>query len=237
VTRRLEVVLPTSAPFAGRGGRPIRLLAVSDEPDEALDDGRNRAELGPIDGVLGCGDLEADYLAFLGDAFGVPLLGIRGNHDRGSAWEAASRHAPAVLGSGELGSIEGLTVGGLGWPGRATGSAVHDELGAGADSLRLGRRWLARRLRRAHVPTVIVSHAPPRGLGDRASDDFHRGFRAYRWLLELVRPSLWVHGHVTPASVTDLIVRHGPTTVVNATGSILIELRPPREPASDRRRP
>ena len=29
----------------------------------------------------------------------------------------------------------------------------------------------------------------------------HRGFRAYRWLLERTRPVLWLHGHTPLASV------------------------------------
>ena len=37
---------------------PIRLLAASDEPDPALDHRINREQLGHIDAIIGCGDLE-----------------------------------------------------------------------------------------------------------------------------------------------------------------------------------
>jgi Icc-related predicted phosphoesterase len=227
MTRRHDLALASPASFVGRSDRPFRLLAVSDEPDSTLDDARNREELGRLDGILGCGDLEPDYLAFLADAFSVPVIAVRGNHDRGAAWDATSRHAPAALVSGEIVSIGGLCVAGLGWPGPVRGAARHDEAGAWVDVLRLGRHWLDRRIRGRPTPSIVVSHAPPRGLGDRASDEYHRGFGAYRRLLDLARPPLWVHGHVMPAAVTELIVCHRETTIVNATGSILIELRPP----------
>jgi len=64
--RRLS--LPAWAPAA----QSVRLLAVSDEPERALDFDRNRTDLGRVDAILGCGDLEPDYLNFLADAFKAP---------------------------------------------------------------------------------------------------------------------------------------------------------------------
>ena len=50
---------------------------------------RTATGAGPIDLVLGAGDLEPSYLGFLADAFGVPLLYVRGNHDVGVNWADA----------------------------------------------------------------------------------------------------------------------------------------------------
>ena len=86
MTRRLIVEWPDPRPFASRAGAPIRFLAASDEPDPTLDHAINREQLGHIDAVIGCGDLEPDYLGFLGDAFHAPITYVRGNHDRGGAW-------------------------------------------------------------------------------------------------------------------------------------------------------
>jgi predicted phosphodiesterase len=91
MTRRLTVVWPDQRPFESRNGAPIRLLAVSDAIDPALDHRTNREAIGPLDVILGCGDLEPGYLGFLGDAFGVRVLYVRGNHDRGGEWSAAAR--------------------------------------------------------------------------------------------------------------------------------------------------
>ena len=81
------------------------------------------------------------------------------------------------------------------------------------------------------APFLVISHAPPLGAGD-AADPYHRGFRAYRWLLEHARPVLWLHGHSPLASVPWLVTR-GSTTLVNVTGAVLIELVPPPHRAGD----
>jgi hypothetical protein len=67
----------------------------------------------------------------------------------------------------------------------------------------------------------------PEGAGDVTTDAYHRGFRAYRWLLDRTRPPLWLHGHTTTALVPELLVSAGSTTVVNVTGAVLVELLPP----------
>src|SRR5690349_24946491 len=82
---------------SANGHAAVRLLAVSDEPERAFDFERNRAEIGRIDAVLGCGDLEPDYLDFLAEAFHVPLLYVRGNHDRGVNWKATGEALPETL--------------------------------------------------------------------------------------------------------------------------------------------
>jgi uncharacterized protein len=231
MTRRLSVVWPDPGVFAGRDGAPIRFLAVSDEVDPALEHEVNRAALGQLDGIVGCGDLEPAYLGFLADAFHVPVAYVRGNHDRGGRWRATAPNAPRPLPSGRLAEIGGVTIAPFEWPGLGSDQvALRDERGAWWDVLRAGRQLLVRRLRRGSRPVLCVSHAPPRGVGDAASDPYHLGYAAYRWLLDRLRPPLWLHGHVTPASVRDWRDACGPTTVANVTGSVIVELVPP--PAS-----
>ncbi len=114
MTDRLRLPWPDPAAFAGRDGRPIRLLAVSDEVDPALEQAATRRALGPIDLVLGAGDLEPSYLGFLADAFGVPLLYVRGNHDVGGAWDDAEReHVPEALADGRVHEEQGLRAAGV----------------------------------------------------------------------------------------------------------------------------
>ena len=228
MTRRLSMVWPDARPFKDRDGAPIRLLAVSDEVDPTLEHEVNRAAIGRIDGVVGCGDLEPPYLGFLGDAFHVPVAYIRGNHDRGGHWRDTVSDAPRPLRSGRLTEICGLTVAPFEWPGvGSTRAALRDERGAWFDVLRAARGLLARRLRGPAGPVLVLSHAPPRGVGDSTADPYHLGYAAYRWLLDRVRPPLWLHGHVTPASVRDWRDACGPTTVANVTGAVLVELTPP----------
>jgi hypothetical protein len=209
MTRRLTVAWPDRHPFDVRDGAPIRLLAVSDDPDPALDHAVNREAIGRVDAVVGCGDLEPDYLCFLADAFGVPVAYVRGNHG-------------------------GITVVPLEWPGiDGRRAAMRDERGAWWDVLRAERGLLGRRLKGRSRPVMVLSHAPPRGVGDVAADPYHVGYAGYRWLLDRHRPPVWLHGHTTPASVVGWRESHGPSTVANVTGSILVELVPPAGPGAD----
>jgi len=211
VIRRLNLAWPVLV------DRPVRLLAVSDEAERALDFEVNRAALGRIDGILGCGDLEPAYLAFLADAFHAPLLYVRGNHDRGANWSASRQDLPQALGRG-IDELAGLPVAGLSWPGDSRGQAVRDEGAAWRQALGI---WF--RLRGAR-PLIVLSHVPPRGLGDVPQDDYHRGFAAYRWLCRRLRPRLWLHGHTAPAATSDWRVQWADTTLANVTGAVLVEI-------------
>jgi hypothetical protein len=232
MTRRLTVTWPDRRPFEGRGGAPIRLLAVSDDVDRALEYEVNRAALGHIDAVVGCGDLEPSYLGFLADAFNTKIAFVRGNHDRGGHWVESSAYAPDPLSSGHLVDIDGITIAPFEWPGQRRNPAVRDEGRAWRDVLRLeGTLLLRRMIGRGSRPILVISHAPPRGVGD-STDPYHLGYAAYRWLLDRHHPPVWLHGHTTPASVPHWRVVAGSSTVCNVTGSIIVELVPPDAPSA-----
>ena len=228
MTRALTVTWPDARPFARRDGAPIRLLAVSDEVDPALEHAVNRDALGRIDAIVGCGDLDPSYLGFLADAFRVPVAYVRGNHDRGANWAAMSRNAPQPLASGRLVDVDGITVAAFEWPGLQEQQARRDESRAWLDVFRVSWALGFRRLRGRRSPVLVISHAPPRGVGDRASDPYHVGYGAYRWLLDRIHPPLWLHGHTTRASVPDWRATLGTSVVANVTGSVLVELIPPK---------
>lgn len=221
MTRRLSIAWPDRRPFRARDGRPIRILAASDEPDRSLDDVRNRDGLGPIDLVAGCGDLEPHSLAFLGDAFSAPIVYVRGNHDRGGPWPHP-RDVPEASSGLDLRSLPGIPLLALPWPGRDRAPARHDELSAWWQALAHARL----RLLGGPAPLIVLSHAPPEGANDTPRDPYHRGFAAYRFVLERLRPPLWLHGHASLAAAT-WCSEHGPTTLANVTGSVLVELFPP----------
>jgi hypothetical protein len=230
MTDRMRITWPDPRPFAARDGRPIRLLAVSDEVDASLNSARTREALGPIDLVVGCGDLEPDHLAFLADAFGVPLAYVRGNHDVGRAWGAGEHLIPEPLADGRIHEEDGLRL--LAFSG-APEYSIHGRPGTEqqfsgfAMWRRVVRAWPAAA---GSAPLLIVTHAAPRGLND-APDQAHRGFTAFRWLLERLRPPLWLHGHtaLVRRGIDARCLRHGGTLLVNVTGATLVELLPPAE--------
>jgi len=227
VTRRLTVVWPDRQPFANRNGEPIRLLAVSDSVDPALEHAVNREAIGHLDAIVGCGDLEPAYLGFLGDAFGVPVAYVRGNHDRGGHWSETAGKAPQHLNSGHLVEVGGVTVAPFEWPGLRPDRAMRDEWTAWRDVLRAWAGVFGRRLVGRRSPVLVVSHAPPRGVGDHAANRYHLGYAAYRWLLERLSPPLWLHGHVNPATIANWQEHHGSSVVANVTGSVVVELVAP----------
>jgi hypothetical protein len=222
MTRRVSLVWPDPRPFRGRKGRPIRILAASDERDTALDFAGNREGLGRVDLVVGCGDLAPEQLSFLGDAFSAPFLYVRGNHDHGGPWPALDKLPVAALGVDER-TLPGVSLLALPWPVATRGVARRDEGAAWRQVLRTVGRHLVLPSRR---PWLVVSHAPPRDAGDTPDDPYHVGFAAYRAVLDRLRPRLWLHGHTTRASQATPIVEHGRTTLINVTGSVLVELRP-----------
>jgi hypothetical protein len=226
--RRLSVQWPDGRPFADHPLDPIRFLAVSDMPDPALEHAINREALGPVEGVIGCGDLAPSWLTFLGDAFLAPVVYVRGNHDHGGAWADRSVKVSGWLAGGQTERLAGIVVGGLEWPGIDEAGNRRRPWLAWRQALTLARHALISRLRGRAEPMLIISHVPPLGLGDAATDAYHVGFSAYRWLLDRLQPPLWLHGHTTTASVGSLVCQANGTQVVNVTGAVLVELLPPR---------
>jgi uncharacterized protein len=221
MTRSFTLRWPDPRPFEGRGGAPIRLLAVSDVVDSAFADARNRRALQPVDLLLGCGDIDSAELAFLADGFDAPLLHVFGNHDDPARW-AEVGSCPSPIKSATVQRAAGLSIAGLPWPGASGRYATRSEISAWRQSIAVA----ARRAGKAG-PLLIISHAPPLGAGDIADGTYHLGFPAYRWLLERLRPCLWLHGHTPLAATRDWRLEIGATAVVNVSGSVLIELRAP----------
>jgi hypothetical protein len=224
VTDRLRVRWPERRPFVARGGRPIRILAVSDEPEPALDERANREGLGEIDLVVGAGDLEPEYLGFVADAFHAPLRYVRGNHDVGAAWAHTERELlPEPMPDGRVIEEDGLRIVGF------SGSPRYNERGMQRSALDMWMRVVSAwpGLRGAG-PVLVVTHAPPRDVND--DDDLaHRGFTAFRWLAARVRPPLWLHGHtaLVRRGIDDRMARYAGTVFYNCTGATLIELVAP----------
>jgi hypothetical protein len=224
MTERLSVRWPDPKPFASAGGRPIRILAVSDEPDLSMDSAVTRERIGPVDLVIGAGDLEPDYLGFVADAFHAPLRYIRGNHDVGPAWSHTRRALlPEPMRDGKVVEELGLSLVGF------SGSPIYNERNMQVSSLGMWARvvgaWGAAQRAR---PVIVVTHAPPRDIND--DDDLpHRGFTAFRWLADRLEPPLWLHGHtaLVRRGIDDRTTLRNGTLFYNCTGATLIELLPP----------
>ncbi len=80
-------------------------------------------------------------------------------------------------------------------------------------------------LRGGHRVDVLLTHAPPRGVGD-GTDAAHQGFPAVNALAARLRPAVLLHGHVDPDPSGRRDHRLGGTIVRNATGWQLFDLEP-----------
>jgi len=222
MTRRLAIEWPDPHLFRRRDGAPMRILAISDVLESTLTDKRNRERLQPLDMILGCGDLDFDDLGYVTDAFDAPLVYVRGNHDVGHVWHESSGACPQPFGSPFLVHRDGLSIGGLEWPGLHSRSAGRSEMGAWRHAISLAAH------RVGHTdPLIVLSHVPPAGTGDVPSDPYHRGFEGYAWALRHLRPRLWLHGHTPLAAAKAWHLTVGQTDVLNVTGAVLIELFAP----------
>jgi Icc-related predicted phosphoesterase len=86
--------------------------------------------------------------------------------------------------------------------------------------LRGAARW---RRRDGRGVDVLLTHAPPRGLGD-GEDAAHRGFTALHGLVGALAPAVLLHGHVDPYGARAGPGLLGGTTVYNVTGWHLLDI-------------
>ena len=217
-----------------------RILAVADEVDESLG-GEALAQLRP-DLVLSAGDLPFDYLEYLVTVLNVPLLYVPGNHDptprvrrQELAWPPSislkdARDPVGPLGctsvDGRIEDVGGIRVAGLGGSLRyRDGPNQYTQKEMRRRARRLRRRAAARGLRGRRGIDVLLTHAPPLGVGDQ-DDPAHRGFEALLELVERLSPKLLVHGHIHPYGEARPDRRLGTTTVVNAVPFRLLEVEP-----------
>jgi Icc-related predicted phosphoesterase len=133
---------------------------------------------------------------------------------------------------GRVVDVAGLRVAGLGGSRRyRPGPNQYTE----RQQARRARRLVARaRRKRPRGPVdLVITHAPPAGVGDDRADPVHQGFEAFRYLISALQPGLFVHGHVAPAGGS-IEHRVGPTRVVNVFDHQVLDLDCPTAPTAGR---
>lgn len=212
----------------------VRVLAIADEEAPTLSPAR-LSEMS-VDLVLGAGDLPWDYLEYVAEATDAQLAFVPGNHDReipsgrrtrAGLWLRDGRPCPEPrpLGGVNLDEavveILGLRIAGLGGCVRyRPGPHQHDQ----REFDRRARR-LARRARRLGGIDVLLTHAPPYGLGD-GEDAPHQGIRALHGLIEQLQPAWLLHGHVHPHGEPRPDRRSGETSIANVIPYRVLDIEP-----------
>lgn len=166
----------------------MKILTLSDQECAALYDYYVPGRLDGYDLIISCGDLNAKYLSFIVTMARVPVLYVHGNHDGG--YERVPPEGCDCI-EDDLIVYQGLRILGLGGC-RMYHPGPHQYT---EDEMRKRIRKLRWKLWRHKGVDLVVTHAPPAGVGD--SDDIaHRGFEAFLELIEKYHPKYLIHGHV-----------------------------------------
>ena len=189
----------------------MKILAVSDLECPALWDHYIPGRLDSFDLILACGDLKAEYLTFLVTMSHARLLYVHGNHDGG--YSSCPPEGCDDI-DGHLVVYNGVRILGLGgclWYHNGPHQYTEKQM-----QRRIGR--LKHAIKKAGGVDIVITHAPPRGLGD-LDDPAHRGFEAFVPLIGSCKPKYFLHGHVHlnyNRSVARVIDR-GETAIVNVS--------------------
>lgn len=221
------------------------MLAVSDVADEAL--WADPAAVRGVELIVACGDLPFEYLGYLMNALDVPLVFVPGNHDPDVSGYRISRAGlplraglparppwpdGAINADGRIVDVAGLRIAGLGGSRRySDGPNQYTDRQQARRARALTLRAWVWRLRHGsggrggRLVDVLLTHAPPAGVGDDA-DPPHRGFPALNVLARRLRPGLLLHGHVDPSPGGPQSRHLDGTIVRNVTGWHLLHIEP-----------
>jgi Icc-related predicted phosphoesterase len=195
----------------------LRLLCVSDKVSDELDQPGAAAQTGGIDLILSCGDLPPEYLTRLTDRFRAPLYYVRGNHD------IRYKQSPplgCINAHNKIVKYRGLRILGL------DGSRWYNAGPYQYTEAQMRRMVRAKRIKLwwQKGVDIIMTHAPPRHIGD-LEDMCHRGFRVYNRLIKRHQPRYFLHGHVHKNFSLDAerITASGATKIINCYKYYIID--------------
>ena len=212
----------------------VRVLVIADEEAPGLHVQKLR-DLSP-ELVLAAGDLPWRYLEYVGSSVDAPMVFVPGNHDPEIARARMGRNGaytkdgmpcdgPRPHGATDADrrviEVAGLRIAGLGGCVRYK-PGPHQYTQRQYD--RRARR-LMRAAKRAGAVDVLLTHAPPLGLGD-GEDLPHVGIEALHTVLERLQPTWHLHGHIHPYGQQMPDRRVGPTTIRNVIPWRMIDIDP-----------
>ena len=166
----------------------MKILAIADEESPALWEYYVPGRLKEYDLVISCGDLSAKYLEFIATMGRAPVVYVPGNHDVRYTQEPPEG-CDCI--DGQFVTFNGVRILGLGgcrWYRPGPFQVTEKEM-------RKKIRKLRFQLWRHKGVDIVVTHAPPEGVGD-GEDNAHRGFESLLQLIDKYHPTYLLHGHV-----------------------------------------
>ena len=196
----------------------MKILALADEESPALWEYYVPGRLKEYDLVISCGDLSAKYLEFIATMGRAPVVYVPGNHDVRYTQEPPEG-CDCI--DGQFVTFNGVRILGLGgcrWYRPGPYQVTEREMTRKIRRL----RW---QIRRHKGVDIVVTHAPPEGVGD-APDNAHRGFAALIDLIDKYHPTYLLHGHVHSNYETNFVREreYGGTRVINVGERYILEV-------------
>ena len=196
----------------------MKILVLADEEYPAFWENYREDRLKEYDLIISCGDLNPKYLSFIVTMARAPLLYVHGNHD-----ESYNRIPPEGCDciEDDIVVYKGLRILGLG--GCVQYRPGQHQYSQKQMRKRIRKLWF--KLWRHKGVDIVVTHAPPEGVGD-ADDHAHRGFRAFLDLIDKYHPKYLLHGHVhlNYGQEKIRIRAYNGTQVINASEYYVLEL-------------
>ena len=207
----------------------MKILALADEEAPALWEHYIPGRLKEYDLILACGDLNPKYLSFIVTMARCPVLYVHGNHD--AAYDRIPPDGCDCI-EDDIVVFKGLRILGLGGCMRyRPGPHQYSE-----KEMRKRIRKLRFKLWWHKGVDVVITHAPPKGVGD--SDDLvHRGFAAFLELMDKYRPKYLLHGHVHLRYGRDQtrVREYGGTQVINVCERYVLDIPEDQIPKNSRK--
>ena len=165
----------------------MKILFLSDEEFPGFYEQYTPGKLDGYDLIISCGDLRPSYLSFIVTVSKTPVLYVHGNHD-GSYQRTPPEGCDCI--EDDLIVYKGLRILGLGGC-RKYHPGPHQYTDKEM-SARIRKLWW--KLKKHKGVDLVVTHAPPLGIGD-GEDYAHRGFESFLKLMDKYRPKYLCHGH------------------------------------------
>lgn len=179
----------------------MKVLAVSDVEVDMIYSPLITQRFKDVDLVIGCGDLPYYYLEYIISMLNRPCYYVRGNHaprfyeettggERTYPWGGIDLHRKVIR------DASGLLLAGIeGSLQYNQGRYQYTQAEMWAMILGMVPQLMLNRLLHGRYLDIFVTHAPPWQVHDK-EDLPHRGIKAFRWLIQVFKPALHLHGHI-----------------------------------------
>ena len=169
--------------------KDMNILLLADEESKFLYDFYDPERLKDVDLIISCGDLRPEYLTFFVSLCNVPLLYVKGNHDK--VYDDRPPEGCICI-DGDIYVHNGVRIMGLGGCMEYIPRSRNQYTERYMTFRVLGMCF---KILRHRGFDILVTHAPAYQINDLEHLP-HRGFKIFRTLMEVFKPKYFFHGHV-----------------------------------------